>query len=105
MAKVIQIIDVDSEAYKVRLDDGSTIRMPHGGPVPHVGVEIEAVAKDGEIESEKVEPQLEVAQLVKFGPDSDPAEGTPTAEEINAAVQANLEAVKAQIESDLEQKP
>lgn len=41
MAKIIQVIDVDSDGHKVRLDDGRIVRMPHGGEHPHVGQEVD----------------------------------------------------------------
>ena len=43
MAKIIQIIDVDSVGHKVRLDDGRVIQMPHGAQYqnPVIGEEVE----------------------------------------------------------------
>jgi len=40
MAKVLQIIDVDADGHKVRLDDGQVIVMPHGGEHPHIGKDV-----------------------------------------------------------------
>ena len=44
MAKVIQIIDVDSEGHKIRLDNGEIVRWPHGPHVPHIGQELPEVS-------------------------------------------------------------
>lgn len=46
MARVLQIIDVDSEGHKVRLDDGRTIVMPHSGQHPHIGEEVTSGASE-----------------------------------------------------------
>lgn len=39
MAKVLQVIDVDSNGHCVRLDDGRIVVTPHGGDHPQVGEE------------------------------------------------------------------
>ena len=44
MAKVLQIIDVDSEGHKIRLDNGDVVRWPHGPHVPHIGQELPEVS-------------------------------------------------------------
>ncbi len=41
MAKIIQILDVNSEGHQVRLDDGRVVSIPHGsGDALNVGDEI-----------------------------------------------------------------
>ena len=40
MAKILAILDVNSDGHVVRLSDGSTATLPHGGPVPTVGEEL-----------------------------------------------------------------
>ena len=44
MAKIIQIIDVNSEGHRVRLDDGSLHTIAHGGQSPQVGDELVELA-------------------------------------------------------------
>jgi nitrite reductase/ring-hydroxylating ferredoxin subunit len=34
---VIQVIDVTSDGWKIRLSDGSVVDAPHTGPTPHLG--------------------------------------------------------------------
>ena len=40
MAKIIQIIDVDSAGHQVRLDNGFLHTIAHGGQSPQVGEEL-----------------------------------------------------------------
>ena len=44
MAKIIQIIDVNSEGHQVRLDDGFLHTIAHGGQSPQVGDELVELA-------------------------------------------------------------
>lgn len=45
MAKIIQIIDVDSDGHRVRLDDGRVVHMLHGGQHPEIGQEFTEAEK------------------------------------------------------------
>jgi hypothetical protein len=89
MAKILQIIDVDSDGFKVRLNTGDVIRMPHGGEHPHVGQEL--VERPFFVSDR---PQL-VRQV-----DEDSIEKLytpPTIEQLNSPAQAEAQRMSAAI--------
>lgn len=89
MAKIIQIIQVDSDGYRVRLDDGTTRQLPHGDDHPHIGQHV-----PGSLEAENLELKQKLAEaeaaLVELR----------KANEVNADIQAQLTAAQQTAESE-----
>ena len=59
MAKILQILDVDSAGHKVSLDDGRVIVIPHGGDHPIVGQEIAESPTALELENGRLKAEIE----------------------------------------------
>lgn len=48
MAKILQILDINSDGHRVRLDDGRVIQIPHGhGEDISVGADLDAAGGPG----------------------------------------------------------
>lgn len=70
MAKVLQVIDVDSDGHKVRLDDGRVIFMPHGGSHPQIGQEVPRDAHLGAVAEAPVREETFNAVDTRISPGS-----------------------------------
>lgn len=79
MAKVLQIIDVDSDGHKIRLDDGRVVYAPHGGELPHIGQEFTEIAQP--VSDDAPEVEEEPADEVK----------APTIEQLDSDAQAQAQ--------------
>lgn len=53
MAKILQVLDVDSDGHKVRLDDGRIVHMPHGVQHPETGEIFNEAFDGGELTREQ----------------------------------------------------